>query len=100
MEIKNMTPEQRREYNRNAKRKERAKQEAKDEAERLRTMALDADDYVIPEPQQKTLTKYSNQFMEAVQAELGELSDRDRYTVSGIAEVIFGLENNTTREVQ
>ncbi len=96
MKLSEMSLEQRREYNRNAKRHQRAKEEA----ERMLRMIPNLRDYMMPEPQQKKLTEYSRGVEETIQAELGELSGQDTYIINGVADVAFGLENHVVQEVQ
>jgi hypothetical protein len=92
MKLREMPPEQRREYNRNAKRQQRAKEEA----ERQRSMIPLARDYVMPEQQQKKVDQYTDQVARTIQADLGveELAKPDAYIVEAVASVLFGLENN------
>jgi hypothetical protein len=95
MKLSEMSPEKRREYNRNAKRQQRAKEKA----ERMRSMIPLARDYVMSEPEQKQLTEYSDQVAKTIQAELDELSEKDVYIITGVTSVLFGLENALTQIV-
>jgi hypothetical protein len=97
MKLSEMNPEQRREYNRNAKRQQRAKEEA----ERMRSMVPLARDYMMPESQQKKLTEYSHGLQKTIAADLNleTLPGPDMYIVDAVASVLFGLENSVTQIV-
>jgi hypothetical protein len=97
MKLSEMSPEQRRVYNRNAKRQQRTKEEA----ERMRSMIPLARDYKLPESQQTKLDQYSRDVAKTIAADLGleELPGPDMYIVDAVACTLFGLENNISQIV-
>jgi hypothetical protein len=66
MKLKEMTPEQRREYNRIQKQQQRDREREEAAAKRI----PNATDYKIPEAKQKLLDQHSSDILKTVQAEL------------------------------
>jgi hypothetical protein len=97
MRISDMTPEQRREYNKSAKRKQRNQQKA----EVLRRIIPRAKDFHMPDLDRRNVEAYSAQIVTAIQTELaqGKLSERDEYIVDAVACVMSGFENDFVQVV-
>jgi hypothetical protein len=97
MKLKEMTPEQRREYNRVQKQQQRDREREEAAAERI----PNANDFEMPEAKQKLLDQHSSEILKTVQAELPdhEFAAQDEYIVEATAHVLFGLENNIVQKV-
>jgi FKBP-type peptidyl-prolyl cis-trans isomerase (trigger factor) len=92
MKLKEMTSEQRREYNRIQKQQQRDREREKAAAKRI----PNANDFEMPEAKQKLLDQHSSEILKTVQAELPDhkFATEDKYVVEAVAHVLFGLENN------
>jgi hypothetical protein len=97
MKIKEMAPEQRREYNRVQKQQQRDREREEAAAKRI----PNANDFEMPEAKQKLLDQHSSDILKTVQAELPdhEFATQDEYVVEATAHVVFGLENNVVQKV-
>ena len=98
MRFSEMSPKQKREYNRLAKQRQRAKARA----DRTLRIIPNARDYAMPESQKQELSQRCETIKNTVAAELGveKLSYQEEYIVDAVASVLFGLENNITQIVQ
>jgi hypothetical protein len=92
-----MTPEERREYDKNAKRKQRNQEKA----EILRRIVPRAKDFQLPELHRKKLEAHSAEIVAAIQTELTQekLSAQSEYIVDAVSCVMFGIENNFVQVV-
>jgi hypothetical protein len=97
MKIKEMTPEQRREYNRVQKQQQRDREREEAAAKRI----PNANDFEMPEAKQKLLDQHSSDILKTVRAELPDhkFATQDEYVVEATAHVLFGLENNVVQKV-
>jgi hypothetical protein len=97
MKLKEMTPEQRREYNRVQKQQQRDREREEAAAKRI----PNANDFKMPEVKQKELNQHSGGILKTVQAELRDhkFVTQDEYVVEATAHVLFGLENNIIQRV-
>ena len=97
MKLKEMTPEQRREYNRVQKQQQRDREREVAAAKRI----PNANDFEMPEAKQKLLDQHSSDILKTVQAELPdhEFAAQDEYIVEATAHVLFGLKNNVVQKV-
>jgi hypothetical protein len=97
MKLKEMTPEQRREYNRVQKQQQRDREREVAAAKRI----PNANDFEMPEAKQKSLDQHSSEILKTVQAELPDhkFAAQDEYIVEATAHVLFGLENNVVQKV-
>jgi len=98
MKIKDMNPDQLREYNRIQKQNQRERERQEAAANRIPT----ANDFKMPEAKQKALDQNSIETMRVVKSELVgfKFQIEDEYCVDGISNVLFGLENNILQKVQ
>ena len=97
MKLKEMTPEQRREYNRVQKQQQRDREREEAAAKRIRN----ANDFEMPDQKQKSLDQHSSEILKTVQAELPDhkFATEDKYVVEAVAHVLSGLENNIIQKV-
>jgi hypothetical protein len=97
MKLKEMTPEQRREYNRVQKQQQRDREREVAAARRI----PNANDFEMPEAKQKLLDQHSSDILKTVQAELPDhkFATQNEYVVEATAHVLFGLENNVVQKV-
>jgi len=97
MKIKELTPEQRREYNRIQKQRQRDHEREEAAAKRI----PNANDFKMPESKQNLLDQHSSDILKTVRAELPdhEFATQDEYIVEATAHVLFGLENNVVQKV-
>jgi len=97
MKLKEMTPEQRREYNRIQKQHQRDREREEAAAKRI----PNANDFEMPEAKQKLLDQHSSDILKTVQAELPDhkFATQDEYVVEATAHVQFGLANNIVQKV-
>jgi hypothetical protein len=97
MKLKEMTPEQRREYNRVQKQRQRDREREEAAAKRI----PNANDFNMPEVKQKELDQHSSEIVKTIRAELPDhkLATQDDYVIEATAHVLFGLENNIVQKV-
>jgi hypothetical protein len=97
MKIKEMTPEQRREYNRVQKQQQRDREREEAAAKRI----PNANDFKMPEAKQKLLDQHSSEIVKTVRAELSDhkFKAQDEYVIEATAHVLSGLENNIIQKV-
>jgi hypothetical protein len=91
--IKDMTPEEKTEYNRLQKRESRERERQEQLAKRI----PNSRDYELPQVQQRTLSEHSRNIQATINTELGKVVDE--YVVDAVACVLFGFENNFTQKV-
>jgi len=100
MKKSDMTPEQqeqKKKYDREAKQRQRDRQRQEREALAI----TNANDYVMPEAEQRKLTQHCDQVTKTIAADLGlaNLPEPDQYIVAAVSSVVFGLENQITKIV-
>ena len=97
MKLKEMTPEQRREYNRVQKQQQRDREREEAAAKRIPNV----NDFKMPEVKQKELDQHSSGILKTVRAELPDhkFATQDEFVVEATAHVLFGLENNIVQKV-
>jgi hypothetical protein len=97
MKLKDMTPEQRRDYNRIQKQQQRDREREEAAAKRI----PNANDFKMPEVKQNQLDQHSSEIVKIVQAELPDhkFATQDEYVIEATAHVQFGLENNIVQKV-
>jgi hypothetical protein len=97
MKLKEMTSEQRREYNRIQKQQQRDREREEAAARRI----PNANDFEMPDAKQQSLDQHSSEILKLVQAELPDhkLATQDKYVVEAVAHVQLGLENNIVQKV-
>jgi len=97
MKLKEMTPEQRREYNRVQKQQQRDREREEAAAKRI----PNANDFKMPEAKQKLLDQHSSEIVKTVRAELSDhkFKAQDEYVIEATAHVLAGLENNIIQKV-
>jgi hypothetical protein len=98
MKLKEMTPEQRREYNRVQKQQQRDREREEAAAKRI----PNANDFEMPEAKQKLLDQHSSEILKTIRAELPDhkFMAQDEYVIEATAHVVFGLENNIVQKVE
>jgi hypothetical protein len=97
MKIKEMAPEQRREYNRVQKQQQRDREREEAAAKRI----PNANDFKMADASQKSLDQYSSEILKTVQAELPDhkFATQEKYVIEVTSRVLFGLENNIVQKV-
>jgi hypothetical protein len=97
MKIKELMPEQRREYNRIQKQQQRDREREEAAAKRIPK----ANDFNMPDQKQRLLDQHSSEIVKTVRAELPDhkFATQDEYVVEATAHVLFGLENNVVQKV-
>ena len=97
MKIKEMTPEQRREYNRVQKQQQRDREREEAAAKRI----PNANDFKMAEVTQNQLDQHSREILKLVRAELPDhtFATQDEYVIEATAHVLFGLENSIVQKV-
>jgi hypothetical protein len=97
MKLKEMTPEQRREYNRVQKQQQRDREREEVAAKRI----PNANDFNMPDQKQRLLDQHSSEIVKTVRAELSDqkFKAQDEYVIEATAHVLSGLENNIIQKV-
>jgi hypothetical protein len=98
MKIKDMNPEQLREYNRVQKQSQRERERQEAAAKRI----PNANDFRVPIAKQAELDKHTNDILKAIQAELPDhrFAIQDEFVIETVGCALFGLENNIIQKVQ
>ena len=97
MKLKEMTPEQRREYNRVQKQQQRDREREVAAARRV----PNANDFEMPDAKQQSLEQHSSEILKTIRVELPDhkVVTQDEYVIEATAHVLFELENNIIQKV-
>jgi hypothetical protein len=95
--LKQMTPEQFREYKKNAKRDERARASAEREARRI----PEASEFRMPLVRQKLLDHCESETLTTIKSELPEnkFTTQDEFVIAAVSNILCGFENQFIQKV-
>ena len=94
--FKDLSADDRKRYQRDAKRRSRERQRLEQETNEIPLAA----DYSPPKEWERDLSKFSDETLRQVQAEIGPVTRMDKYIITGVAETSLGIEKNFLQKVQ